>query len=156
MAEAVLAGVPGPEATGAMRAVLGGDHVEIPGRPVAEPVALGLDLGAQEGTERGEMAKARSRLQFAMTAGAGVVRSASSLAAAGVALGEVVEVWRRSADNSSDPGDELRNLLTVAAALLASATTRTESRGAHTRADFPAPDPAWRCRLVHASAPARG
>jgi len=156
MAEAVLAGVPGPEATGAMRAVLGGDHVEIPGRPVAEPVALGLDLGAQGGTERGEMAKARSRLQFAMTAGAGVVRSASSLAAAGVALGEVVEVWRRSADNSSDPGDELRNLLTVAAALLASATTRTESRGAHTRADFPAPDPAWRCRLVHASAPARG
>jgi succinate dehydrogenase/fumarate reductase flavoprotein subunit len=44
---------------------------------------------------------------------------------------------------------ELGNLLEMACALLASARTRTESRGAHSRSDVPNTDPAWRLRQVH-------
>ena len=44
---------------------------------------------------------------------------------------------------------ELANLVTAAGALLGSARARRESRGANTRVEFPASDPAWRCRLVH-------
>jgi succinate dehydrogenase/fumarate reductase flavoprotein subunit len=43
---------------------------------------------------------------------------------------------------------ELANLADVAAALVAAATAREESRGAHTRADFPGTDPSLACRLV--------
>ena len=45
-------------------------------------------------------------------------------------------------------GWELTNLLTAAGALLASAEARQESRGAHSRTDFPETSPAWRRRLV--------
>jgi succinate dehydrogenase/fumarate reductase flavoprotein subunit len=48
---------------------------------------------------------------------------------------------------------ELVNLVTVAGALLASAWQRQESRGSHSRADFPERDPAWRLRLVHNAVP---
>jgi len=44
---------------------------------------------------------------------------------------------------------ELGNLLQLADALLVSARTRTESRGAHSRSDYPDTDPAWRVRQVH-------
>jgi L-aspartate oxidase len=43
---------------------------------------------------------------------------------------------------------ELRNLVDVGEALVASALAREESRGAHTRTDFLDTDPAFRCRLV--------
>jgi len=46
---------------------------------------------------------------------------------------------------------ELVNLIVLARALLASARAREESRGAHTRLEFPATEAAWRCRLVHAA-----
>ena len=43
-----------------------------------------------------------------------------------------------------------RNLLTVGLLILESAALRTESRGAHYRADHPGPDPAWaRSTIVH-------
>jgi succinate dehydrogenase / fumarate reductase flavoprotein subunit len=38
---------------------------------------------------------------------------------------------------------DLRSLLTVSEALARAALMRTESRGAHTRDDFPKPDPDW-------------
>jgi L-aspartate oxidase len=79
-----------------------------------------------------------------MTAGAGVLRTAASLAQTSRAL-----------DGLGPPapgpaGWELTNLLTAARALLAAAGAREESRGAHSRADFPDTSPAWRCRLVMA------
>jgi succinate dehydrogenase/fumarate reductase flavoprotein subunit len=49
---------------------------------------------------------------------------------------------------------ELANMLQLAAALLASALARTESRGAHLRREYPDADPSWRRRLVHGQAPA--
>ena len=84
-----------------------------------------------------------------MTLGAGVVRSAGSLAEAA----EVVD-GLRSATAGMTPGNrtegELANLVTVARCVLDSATLRTESRGSHARSDYPATEPDWRRRIVHA------
>jgi succinate dehydrogenase/fumarate reductase flavoprotein subunit len=44
--------------------------------------------------------------------------------------------------------EELRNLRDLADALLRAATVREESRGAHTRDDFPASDDRLRIRLI--------
>ena len=43
---------------------------------------------------------------------------------------------------------ELRNLHDVSLALLTAARVREETRGAHTRVDFPAEDDRFRTRLV--------
>jgi L-aspartate oxidase len=88
-------------------------------------------------------------VQAAMTAGAGVLRNAESLAAAAASLarigaqadvGEVVEpcveAW------------EATNLHTVANALVAGARLRAETRGCHWREDYPETSPAWRGHLV--------
>ena len=45
-------------------------------------------------------------------------------------------------------GWELANLATVGEALCLAALEREESRGAHSRAEFPDADPALRVRLV--------
>jgi L-aspartate oxidase len=155
MAEAVASGVSGASPTGAMRTVMGDGTDEIPGRPVLRTVQLSFDPGAPAPVS-GDLLKARDRLQRVMTTGAGVVRTASSLAGAETALVELAEAWRRSPQRDTVAGDELRNLLTVGAAVLASADQRQESRGAHARADFPDPDSAWRCRLIHAGPARRG
>jgi L-aspartate oxidase len=81
-----------------------------------------------------------------MTRGAGVVRTAESLATARAVIDEV-------AATLGDPGGSVRagevaNLLQVADALLVAAATRTESRGAHARREYPDTDPAWRLRLA--------
>jgi L-aspartate oxidase len=85
-----------------------------------------------------------------MIEGAGVVRSADSLAGAAAS---VAEVGATLGTSMGPPGrrdhGELANLVTAAQALLAAATLRTETRGAHARSDFPATDDAWRRRLVH-------
>jgi succinate dehydrogenase/fumarate reductase flavoprotein subunit len=76
-----------------------------------------------------------------------VVRSADSLAAAAQGVAELsAALGDRTA---SVAAGELGNLLQLADALLVSAQTRTESRGAHSRREFPDPDPAWRTRLLH-------
>jgi L-aspartate oxidase len=145
MAEAILAGTRGPSPTGAMRSVLEGAGGEIPGRAVP---AVRLPWSSRA-SEPADPAKERDRLQRTMTGGAGVVRDATSLAATSRSLSELAASWRPEGTGA----DELANLLTVAAALVTSAAQRTESRGAHTRSDFPRPDPAWRCRLVHRAVP---
>ena len=81
-----------------------------------------------------------------MTRGAGVLRSAASLAATEAELAGL-------ATGLGPPGDdpeveEVRNLLTVGQALLGAAAARQETRGNHTRTDFPDRDPAQRHRLV--------
>jgi L-aspartate oxidase len=126
--EAIDRGVDRPTATGAMRCVLGGGGLS--GRPVAVPPLRvgGGDVG-------------REQLQRTMTANAGVLRSAESLtraaeACATVTAGDGPAAW------------ELANLATVGRALCAAALAREESRGAHTRSDFPDPRPALETRLV--------
>jgi len=126
--EAVEAGRDSAEETGAMRACADGS--------VDVDFAKARILGAA--TSRHDMVKERDRLQRAMTTGAGVVRSEASLLASAAALAETV-IW-------DDP--ELRNLLDVGSGVIAAALARTESRGAHTRADFPDRDAGFERRLV--------
>ena len=114
-------------ATGAMRSVLGGG--EIGGLPLTLPPA-------GDGAVRD-----RDALQRTMTLHAGVLRSAESLGiAAGVCDGSVA--------GDDLPSWELRNLATVGRALCASALAREESRGAHTRSDFPELRDDLRARFV--------
>jgi L-aspartate oxidase len=121
--EALARGKDGCQETGAMRA-----STWLPIEAPTPPAAAGVDP-----------AKERERLQHAMTLGAGVVRDAASLAGVGPALPTAV-----------DRVDvcEVRNLATVAAALTAAATAREESRGCHTRTDFPETSPAFARRFV--------
>jgi L-aspartate oxidase len=104
--------------------------------PQGEPV---LHSGGEFVPQGPETAPARHELQQAMTRGAGVLRSADSLA-------ETAEVLQKVGRAARDW--ELDNLLTVATALVGAAHTRRETRGCHWREDFGADDPAWRGHLV--------
>jgi L-aspartate oxidase len=84
-----------------------------------------------------------------MTAGAGVLRSAASLAAAGRVADDVLA---GATGPTGTDAASLLNIATVARALALAATERRESRGAHARSDFPDTDPAQRVRLVVAAA----
>ncbi len=70
----------------------------------------------------------------------GLVRDAAGLTAALAAL----EGLAAEAPHASG---EARNLLLVARLIATTALARTESRGAHYRSDFPAPDARWQRRL---------
>jgi len=86
----------------------------------------------------------REALQHAMWQGAGVLRTMEGLERATARL----DGWL-AASSSWDVAEapvtladvEDQNLLTVGHALVTAALSRTESRGAHQRADFPATDP---------------
>jgi L-aspartate oxidase len=81
-------------------------------------------------------------LQRVMTTGAGVLRDRSSLEA-------VLERLPTAPAATDVRGYELRNLLAVGWALATAALARTESRGTHTRLDFPDPSADWLGRLFH-------
>ncbi|HWH30632.1 MAG TPA: FAD-binding protein, partial [Mycobacteriales bacterium] len=87
----------------------------------------------------------RAELARAMTAGAGVLRSAGSLGSTAVVL-EALSA--RTSDEPCPAAWEATGLLAVARALVAAALRREETRGAHWREDFPDPDDAWRGSLV--------
>jgi L-aspartate oxidase len=97
------------------------------------------------------VAESRTRLQAALTAHAGVVRDAVSLKAAGQAMADVSASAQPAAGTAA--GAELANLLLLAHALIEAASVREESRGAHTRSDFPEPSADFLVRLVHGSLP---
>ncbi|MDT8369510.1 MAG: fumarate reductase/succinate dehydrogenase flavoprotein subunit [Longimicrobiales bacterium] len=89
-------------------------------------------------------------LQSIMQDKAGIIREADKL---GEALDAVRALRRRaqrvpvSGNREYNPGwhtwIDLHNLLTVSEAVIRAAAERTESRGAHTRDDYPGKDPAW-------------
>jgi L-aspartate oxidase len=114
------------------------DELPAPGDPVEAAAPAGL-----------VDADARPELQRTMTEGAGVLRSADSLATTGKVLAALAD------RTSSAPGPEsweTTNLLTIATALVAAAERRAETRGSHWREDFPDRDDAhwrvrWRSRL---------
>ncbi len=131
----------GPEASGVMRSVLGCNDEDVIGGTSVEGTSLdGVVEGGRPGPGSSDLdiAKGRETLQLAMTAGAGVVRTKASLHRARAALEQVAEsLALGTADRPSAEAGELANLLTVGRAVLSSAEQRQESRGAHTRADFP-------------------
>ncbi|MDH6608218.1 succinate dehydrogenase/fumarate reductase flavoprotein subunit [Streptomyces sp. SAI-208] len=90
-----------------------------------------------------------------MTRGAGVLRSAASLAAAADALHRLHADARDALDENgktAEPGVdtwEATNLLCVARVLVAAALQREETRGCHWREDRPErDDTAWRRHIV--------
>lgn len=91
----------------------------------------------------------REELGRVMSLGAGVVRSKSSLAATADALDGLAE---RTSDAPGPAAWEATGLHTVATAMVAVATRREETRGAHWREDHPDASPAWRGSLVTTTA----
>ncbi|MCX7620908.1 MAG: L-aspartate oxidase [Acidimicrobiales bacterium] len=148
--EAIERGKQCPDATGAMRAVLDGDPAEsgvIGGRAVpgwARPAPLLID-GAEAGG-RVDLGEVKARIQRTMTMGAGVLRSEASLREA---LGQLEVVERELGAQGGVALAENRNLIEVGRGLMLAALARRESRGAHTRIDYPeTDDSSFRCRLV--------
>ena len=149
VAEQILADNTGPDATGVMRPLL-----DAPGGvgtvTLEVPAPLGLDQLTGDG--EGSVPELRSWLQRAMTTGAGVVRSAASMAEAAQVLAELDATL--AAHGRLEPAWlELANLVTVGQALLAAATARAESRGNHVRAEYDGTDEAWRVRQVLTTTP---
>jgi L-aspartate oxidase len=127
--EAVLTEKEQPVPSGALRSIVRPGAVE-PGQiPVQRLAVAKRDVQGATGD--------RDRLQRIMTSGAGVVRTAASLAAARDALAQF-----------DPPPGELANLVEVAWALIGAATAREESRGGHRRGDHPATDVAFSHRFV--------
>ncbi|MFE9412823.1 L-aspartate oxidase [Streptomyces sp. NPDC006704] len=110
--------------------------------PHAEPVPL-LDPAA------------RIQIQRTMTRGAGVLRSADSLAEAAARL-EAIGADEHKAAVPGVEAWETTNLLLVARVLVAAAAARTETRGCHWREDRPdRDDAAWQRHLVVRLTPER-
>lgn len=86
----------------------------------------------------------REELRAAMSAGAGVLRTARSLAGISEALASIAERPAPAGTGSW----ETANLVTVASALVRAAALREETRGCHWREDFPNADDAWRGHIV--------
>jgi aspartate oxidase len=105
-----------------------------PGEPVAQPAEGAL----LDPTVRGDLARA-------MTEGAGVLRSADSLAGTAKAL---LALEDRPTSSPSPAAWEATSLHAVAAALVAAAARRQETRGTHWREDFPETSDRWRGHLV--------
>ena len=126
--EAIGTGRNGPSESGIMGSVLG-----------AGPTVDGV--GCRRIDPRGTVSSGEvsdlDGLQESMTRNAGVLREAASLAAAAddvAGLAAVPTVATTVAEY------ELANLATVALGVISAAIAREESRGAHTRTDFPASD----------------
>jgi L-aspartate oxidase len=150
VAEALAAGRTGPEPTGAMAAVFG-EPSEVSCTWISD---LAIQAPAQvvggdgsDGEAGGDTPKLRALLQRSMTEGAGVSRSAGSLESARRVLSGVRrQVERLPVDRAAA---ELANLCSLSGALLVAAELREETRGAHSRLEFPESREFWKRRLVH-------
>jgi L-aspartate oxidase len=155
--EAVERGKDGPDATGAMRAVVE-PGIEVNGNGAIG--AIRLDIGpeaplagapapAGSAAEKG-LAEARAALQRTMTADAGVLRSAGSLGRARTAAVQARGVADQGEAKAEDATarHELANLALVGQALCRAALAREETRGAHARSDFPHTSESLRVRFV--------
>ncbi len=121
------------------------------GHRIADVLAEGLPPQLEPAERTGPTAllapDARLFVQGAMTTGAGVIRTAQSLAAAIEALGRLTA--ERASRAPSTEAWETANLHAVALVLAHHAARREESRGGHWRADFPdRDDEQWRGHLV--------
>src|SRR6185295_13611573 len=120
--EAIERGEVAAKPTGAMRAVIDDGVPDlIAGR--ATDVSFTAPPPSDSTVPR---AGARERMQRAMTTGAGVLRSAGSLAETALVVDEVMALHAGVTDAAAA---ETHNLATVAHGILAAATVREESRG---------------------------
>ena len=157
--DAIDGGKVAPEPTGAMRSVAADAGAATGSAATGSPIGgrrpsswevptwgppSGVTAAPPAGTD-----SIRSELQRSMTVGAGVLRSATSLADTAA----LVEGLAKQLDDGDDGRArwEARNLVDVSRGVLTAATERHESRGAHTRIDFADLDAAYRLRLVLAA-----
>jgi L-aspartate oxidase len=108
-------------------------HLEVP------PITATAVRSAHEPLD---VADIRASLRALMWRSVGITRTATKLEEAA----EQVDFWCRYvlAQVFPDPaGWTMQNMLTVARLMIAAALARQESRGVHTRRDFPETDPAW-------------
>jgi L-aspartate oxidase len=118
-------------------------------RRIADDIAAGLPSQAEPAPSLENPGWAvddaiKAPLQQAMTRGAGVLRSAGSLAQTAATLDELADT--RAAANTATW--EATNLVTVASALVAAAARREETRGCHWREDFPSAREEWLGHLL--------
>jgi L-aspartate oxidase len=111
--DAIVAGKDGPDRTGVLRSA----PREVASIPEPEPVGRSTSISLDE-------------LQRVMTEGAGVLRDRESLQG-------VLDVLPAEVTAHDPATYELRNLLAVGGVLATAALAREESRGTHTRLDFP-------------------
>src|SRR5205814_3153012 len=90
----------------------------------------------------------RDRLQRGMTTFAGVLRDSAGLGDAAATVAAVSAAYDDAGAAVGRDGAELRTLLAVAAAVVAAAAERHESRGCHHRLDYPEPRQPLE-RIVH-------
>ncbi|WP_323097741.1 L-aspartate oxidase [Intrasporangium sp. YIM S08009] len=112
-----------------------------------------------DGTVPPELVRGKRRLdvQRAMTAGAGTVRSAASLAATEEALAAVTAKAADDADRQGGPKSwETTNLVHLGRALTHAAALREETRGGHVREDYPTRDDERFLHHVHLTRQASG
>jgi L-aspartate oxidase len=124
-----------------------GDEIEF-------PLNLEAKVAPSTKTEL-DVVDVKSSLRSVMWRNVGIERNAERLAE----TREIIGFWSRYVmDKTFDPskigvaavaGWELQNMLTVCYLIATAALTRTESRGAHFRTDFPGRDDAhWRKHLI--------
>jgi L-aspartate oxidase len=112
-----------------------GEGLPQPGSPVEPPGRCGLVDAA-----------ARGDVQRTMTEGAGVLRSADSLATTSKQLDTLSD---RATSEAGPDSWETTNLVTIATALVGAAHPRAETRGSHWREDHPERDDRhWRVRVL--------
>lgn len=87
-----------------------------------------------------------ANLQSLMWNNVGIIRSAESLAD-GL---NTLAAWQKSLEGTIEDriSYDLRNLVITGSLMAEAALIREESRGAHYRADFPGPSPAWEHHMV--------
>ncbi len=133
-----------------------GEHAakEAKADEVKFPLALEHRIESSQKTEL-DIQDVRSSLRSVMWRNVGIERDGARL----TETREIIDFWSRYVmDKTFDPkistagaiaGWELQNMLTVCYVISTAAYSRTESRGAHYRMDYPARDDAhWRLRLL--------
>jgi L-aspartate oxidase len=135
--EAIAAGKTEPAPTGAMAGVL---ELGLPCEPVDDPVVLPK-------RNPSDPAVLRASIQRVMSHDCGVERDAAGLRLAGDTLTDLAALAEDLPPRRPATYEAL-NLARVARAIVANATAREESRGAHTRTDFPDPSDEWLGRFV--------
>jgi L-aspartate oxidase len=89
--------------------------------------------------------EARTAIANAMSMGAGVIRTRSSLEATAQSL---EQIGKSLSDKPCVEAWEVTNLFTLAKVIVASALIREETRGSHWREDFPSESEDWLKRIV--------
>ncbi|WP_282607479.1 L-aspartate oxidase [Pelagibius sp. Alg239-R121] len=123
------------------------------GETVAEAAVPDIPLPKMPTGQVNKLADLTHQIRSAMSRHAGLVRDPQGLSKAVTKLGRLQTEFNSlqcTVSNSRQPGfddlqrwSELRNSLLAARLILQTALRREESRGAHFRADLPAPNPVW-------------